>query len=382
MKVLHVIDSFGMGGAEIWLLEVCKYLQLHPESNLTIDFLATGGKKALLDNQILETGAKIFYAKYSLKSIFIFRKKIIRLLETEKYDAIHNHQDFVTGWHLLASIGYWPPVRIMHLHNPYNFVRNYLSSKKRYFSYYIGKYLAAFFSTHLTGTSNSVMDEYRYEKWPFKRIRIAPIYCGFKSEKFAFKKSQKEKIYKEYNWDASINIGLFVGRIGLHQTDKAVNQKNPRFALDIAKYLCQKNANWRFLFAGFKGETGQQFEMEIASLGLSEKIKFLGIREDIPSLMSSAKFLLFPSFWEGLGMVAVEAQAAGLKVIASDTLPKEAIIIPELVHLINLNTPLETWLTTILDDNFTELKRVQSWAKIKKSNFSIENSVNALCRSI
>ncbi|MBK6388957.1 MAG: glycosyltransferase [Saprospiraceae bacterium] len=61
-----------------------------------------------------------------------------------------------------------------------------------------------------------------------------------------------------------------------------------------------------------------------------EPNKLLGLRKDIPLLMSAADVLLFPSLWEGLGMVAVEAQAAGLKVVAADNLPDEAFIIKEL----------------------------------------------------
>src|SRR5687768_12723307 len=117
IKVLHIISGFGTGGAETWLLQVARYAQAHPELGFTIDFLATGGEPAVYDEEVLNTGSKIFYVKYSLGKIFNFRKSFTAILKKEKYTAIHNHQDFVSGWHFFSVLGYLPPIRISHLHN-------------------------------------------------------------------------------------------------------------------------------------------------------------------------------------------------------------------------------------------------------------------------
>ena len=92
----------------------------------------------------------------------------------------------------------------------------------------------------------------------------------------------------------------------------AANQKNPEFAFEVAKKLVTNYRGWNFLFVGFKGNTGEMMENELQASQLKTKIAFLGIRHDIPRIMSASDVFVFPSLWEGLGMVAIEAQCTGL----------------------------------------------------------------------
>lgn len=376
-KILHVIDSFGSGGAETWLLACVKYLHKHPDLNHRFDFLATSARKGIFDDEIIKYGCSIYYIKYSLIDFFIFRKHFKALLKSKHYDAIHNHQDFIAGWHYLAGYGALPNTLITHLHNPYNFVHNYVTTPLRWISFKLGRLLNICFTTKITGTSNAVMDEYGYQNWPFRKKRVAPAYCGFNVENFKFNKSSKSIICQELGWNIDNKIALFVGRIGLHEYDTAKNQKNPLFAFAIARALVEKNKSWKFLFVGFKGKLGEHLEQQVIDTQLQDSIKFLGLRNDIPDLMSSVDILVFPSFWEGLGMVAVEAQATGLPVLASDTLPNEAFLIDSLTFKKSLDHDnIEHWLNTLQkigNQNFTD--REQYNDIMKKSPFNIENSV-------
>jgi len=380
-KVLHVIDSFGAGGAETWLLQVARHLQSHPETGLHIDFLATGGVTAIYDDAVLQTGAKIFYIKYSLKNFISFRSAFKRLLAAEQYDAIHDHQDFISGWHFLCGWGSLPAIRVAHLHNPYNFVHNYVVNPGRWFSFKFGRLLTLLFTSKITGTSNSVMDEYGYNKWPFSSKRVAPVYCGFEVSKFQYNKNAKAAICEALGWDAgSTKIALFTGRIGLQSFDTARNQKNPEFAFEVARGLVEQNENWRFLFVGFKGMLGEKLEATAKEAGLSDKIKFLGVRNDVPALMSAADVLVFPSLWEGLGMVAVEAQAAGLPVVMSGSVPKEAIVINELILLKKLEEGPAVWANGCREV-VAKAKERKAYAKeIAASPFSIEQSIANLMK--
>jgi len=380
IKVLQIIHGFGTGGAETWLLEVARYVEAHPELNLHIDFLATGGEKLRYDDDITATGARIFYLKYSTRRLLKFRKAFASLLEREKYAAIHDHQDFVSGWHFLLAIGHLPAIRISHLHNPFNSVRIYTSNIMRRMSYKGGRLLMAMLATKITGTSDAVMDEYRYNKWLFRRKRIAPLYCGLNIEKFGFDPAAKKRICGELGWDSLSPIGLFAGRIGLDGEDGAINQKNPEFAFDLAKELVTKYPEWRFIFAGLKGTLGERMEQEAASEGFGDRIRFLGVRRDIHTLMSASDFLIFPSFWEGLGMVVVEAQASGLRVMASDTVPREAAVQGGTVFFRKLSDGPSNWAFEInriyMDEPAPE--RGHANDKVAYSPFSIANSVQRM----
>ena len=113
-KVLHIIDGFGTGGAETWLLACVKYLHQHQELGLHFDFLASGGKKGVFDDEVIGYGATVFYQKYSLKNFIGFRKQFKKILNQNDYVAIHDHQDFISGWHFLAGSGSLPVQRIAH----------------------------------------------------------------------------------------------------------------------------------------------------------------------------------------------------------------------------------------------------------------------------
>ncbi len=378
-KVLHIIDSFGGGGAETWLLASVKYLQQHPELNMQFDFLASGGKTGIYDAEIKELGSEIFYCKYSLKRIFRFGRAFKQILKENAYTAVHNHQDFISGWHFLAGMGQLPAIRIAHLHNPHNFIDNYVTNPMRWFSYRVGRLLMAWLATTITGTSNAVMNEYGYDKNPFKKKRGQPAYCGFETEKFVYNQDEGRKIKAGFGWKPEDRIALFAGRIGLHDYDKAANQKNPGFAFNMAKQLVKAGANCHFIFAGFKGTLGAAMEKEVEESGLKDRIKFVGISHEMPALFSAADVLVFPSLWEGLGMVVVEAQSNGLPVIVSDTLPEEAFINPILITRKSLNKPVEEWVKAVLyTERAEETVRKQYNIPIKESVFSIENSVQNL----
>lgn len=378
-KVLHIIDSFGAGGAETWLLATVKYLKIHPELNVVFDFLATGGEPRIFDEEIKAQGCKIFYVKYSNKSIFTFRAKLKNILLEHQYDAIHDHQDFISGWHFLLGIGHLPKVKISHLHNPYNFVDNYVVNPVRWFSYHFGRLLTVSITSKITGTSNAVMDEYGYNKWPYSKRRINPAYCGFDVNKFSYNDHGKEKLCKELGWEIKeCKIALFVGRIGLQDSDTAANQKNPAFAFSTAKELVSLDDRWRFVFVGYKGNLGSSMETEVANAGLADKIKFLDLRNDVPDIMSAADILIFPSLWEGLGMVAVEAQCCGLPVLMSDTIPMEAIICDELVRVKKLEDGVKEWTKAIVGISTLTHTRSIYASKIGASPFSIHNSINTL----
>ncbi|WP_205508575.1 glycosyltransferase [Longitalea arenae] len=375
LKVLHIIDGFGTGGAETWLLQVARYAQAHPELGLSVDFLATGGEPAVFDEEVLKTGSKIFYLKYSLGKLFSFRKSFTEILKKEKYTAIHDHQDFVSGWHFLSAIGFLPAVRISHLHNPYNFIRNYVTTPSRWFSFRMGRLLMVLLCTGITGTSNAVMNEYGYHKWPYRKKRIDPVYCGFDVNLFKYNGDAKAGLCKELGWSEDTRVGVFIGRIDSENNDVSRNQKNPAFALDVAKEVVRQNKNWNFIFAGLKGVVGSQMEEEVEKTGLSGRIKFLGVRKDVPSLLSASDVLIFPSLWEGLGMIAVEAQATGLPVFASDALPREAIIIKELVNTESLSKSVTEWALELLNITQNAGNRPSANSFINDSPFSIQNSV-------
>ena len=134
-----------------------------------------------------------------------------------------------------------------------------------------------------------------------------------------------------------------IGHVG-----RFTEQKNHAFLLDIAAEVIKRDPAVRFLLVG-EGELRPAMMARAAALGLGEQVIFAGPRADVPRLMRGAMdAFLFPSRYEGLGLVLVEAQAAGLPCVFSDVVPCEADIVPPLVHRLSLAQPAADWADALL----------------------------------
>ena len=140
-----------------------------------------------------------------------------------------------------------------------------------------------------------------------------------------------------------------------------------------------KQPSVRLLMAGAGDEQRQQLQTCIESWGLKNKLRLIGVREDIPRLMRAADVLFFPSRQEGLGMVAVEAQAAGLPVLASTAVPRECVVIPELYSALALDAPIELWAAALLQIMTKPRPPLELCRRaLESSPFSIANSARRL----
>ncbi len=378
LKILHVINGFGFGGAETWLLEIVKLNNGFHQ----IDFLLTGGVKRELDGEFDSRGSKLYYLKYSRKGILSFRKQFRKIVSSEGYDIIHDHEDFVAGWHWLFLLNKLPRVRIAHAHNSTVYVDNYLKTRSRKIFYHFGRLLSSRFSTKITGTSDRLMNELKYDRRRYLPKRIEPLYCGSKPELFIYDELRREEIRAEFGITKQEKVVVFIGRIGLVSSIYK-NPKYPEFAFELAQSIARREKGIKFLFVGHKGDLGIQFEQSVRQKGLADRIFFLGTRADVPSLLSAADLMLFTSTTEPFGLILVEAQFNGLPIVASDIITKEIIQFPELFTLLNLNnTEKEIWEERIIERINQDSNRKEFCAvnrdEILNSKFSIQKSFDRL----
>ncbi len=134
---------------------------------------------------------------------------------------------------------------------------------------------------------------------------------------------------------------LAVGHVGRFN-----QQKNHPFLLEIFAALLKKEPNAVLLLVG-GGTDMQRIQAKAQTLGVAEKVRFLGVRSDVTDLMQAMDVFVFPSLYEGLGIALIEAQAAGLPCVVSDTIPHEAYL-TDLVDSESLSAPAEKWAEKIL----------------------------------
>lgn len=124
--------------------------------------------------------------------------------------------------------------------------------------------------------------------------------------------------------------------------------KNHKFLIHLFYNLQKEKENSHLLLIG-DGETRACIEKLVKDYNIENKVTLLGEQSDVSSYLAVMDAFIFPSFHEGFGNVLLEAQAAGVKCIASDTVPVETKV-TDLVTFVSLNQPIEKWINCILDD--------------------------------
>ena len=222
--------------------------------------------------------------------------------------------------------------------------------------------------------------EYGFDMPSFRQIPKTALYCGFDTTRFLGDSAvTKAIIRREFGWPVDAKVILFAGRI-----DESVNPAHPRihknsaFAVSVGIECCRRDSRVRMLLAGAKSAAVPILERLIADSGLEGRIQFVGIRQDIERLMLGSDVLLFPSRGEGLGMVAVEAQAAGLPVLASTAVPRECVVVPELVAFRDVKDGETVWAADLLRLVAQPRNIAAANQQVAVSAFAIENSARAL----
>lgn len=144
---------------------------------------------------------------------------------------------------------------------------------------------------------------------------------------------------RQVRQELGLGDGLVVGHVG-----NANPAKNHPFLLEIFAALHQKRPDARLILVG--GGT-ERFRAKARSLGVEDAVLFAGVRKDVPRMLQAMDVFVFPSLYEGLGIVLVEAQSAGLPCVVSDTIPTDAYL-TDLVFLKKLSASPEEWADAIL----------------------------------
>jgi len=343
-QVLHIVSSLGVGGAESWLACLVEDAQVEfPQ----IDFLITNGQVGHFDQRMVQAGCRIHYLKFDRGNVAGFVSGFRRLLKTFNYLALHDHQDLLSGWHFLFGLGLLPRVRIAHFHNPiYQVQENYGVSFRRRLQLKVGRLLLRWLATDLLGTSAELLEKYRVTSL-INAEHVRALSCGIDVSRWQGDPLEaRSSLQQEFGLPVDARIVLFVGRLDYSiDPNHPQNHKNSAFALEVFSKL--DSIDDVLLIVGRNDYIRDEFMSLAASLGVSDRVILVGVRDDIQQFMLGADVLLFPSRGEGLGMVAVEAQASGLPVLASDAVPEECVVLNQLVTFYSLIDDADSWATEL-----------------------------------
>jgi glycosyltransferase EpsF len=155
--------------------------------------------------------------------------------------------------------------------------------------------------------------------------------------------------------------------------------KNPHFILDLAARYTASNGDAVFVLVG-DGSLLPAMEERVREGGLSSRIRLLGARDDVPSLLGGLfDVFLLPSLAEGLPISLLEAQAAGLPALISDRVTAEAHILPD-IETLRIGQPLDDWCAALDRARGRRMNPQAAVAMLREAGFGVEESAHRLGR--
>ena len=181
------------------------------------------------------------------------------------------------------------------------------------------------------------------------------------------------KVREKYRHDLGIETCFVVGNVARFE-----EQKNHDYLLKIFSEILKIKPDSKLLLIG-RGSLESRIHDAAKQLKIDDSIIYLGVRDDVNSLLQAMDVFVLPSLFEGLGIVYVEAQAAGLPCFASaDVVPQE-VCITDLMHYISLNENPEIWAKYIVDHYVNDKNRRNTSSEIIAAGFDIESTAKELC---
>jgi glycosyltransferase involved in cell wall biosynthesis len=353
MRVLHVLGNLDIGGVEVWLSSVLPHFD---KDLYQIDFLVHKPEKGALEDKVLSHGCRVFHC-----SLDGYRHNFARLLESQPpYDVIHSHSHYFSGWVLFLAARANIPMRIAHSHTNTSHVHK--SWRRHVYERTMRQFIKRYATVGLA-VSDAAATAFYGESWQQDR-RWKVLYYGIDLSPF--------ETITSVTMDTIPEDALVIGHIG-----RMVAVKNHTFIIDVFQNIYHQQPKAYLLLVG-DGVERPALEEKVRELGIADRVFFVGTQQNIYSYLAKMDVFVFPSFYEGFGIVAIEAQAAGVPVVMSDNVPKDVILIPELVNVLSLNDGVSEWINAVQIAASQKTHPNDCLIRVKDSPFNIINCARSL----
>lgn len=356
-RILHVLGGLDRGGAETMVMNLYRNID---RSKIQFDFIIHTESHGDYTDEILKLGGKIFsFPKYKGSNTFYYIKCWKNFFRDHpEYRIIHSHIRSTASIYLPIAKKFGLKT-IAHSHSTSSgkgisaLVKNIFQLPLRYIADYL------FSCSEESGI-------WLYGRRAIKKNNHKIIKNSIDAEKFIFSNEARKAIREEFN----IKDEFVIGHIG-----RMTYPKNHEFLIEIFKKVHDKNPETKLMLVG-AGELENRIKQKVIELGLSESVIFTGSRADVPELLFAMDVFVFPSRFEGLGIVVIEAQASGLYSVCSDAVPLEAKL-SELVEYLSLQESAEKWADAVLSyqDGY---KRKDMYQTICAAGYDIIDNVRWL----
>lgn len=365
MRVAQVVGKMNNGGVEAVVMNYYRHID---RSKVQFDFFVDKDSTWIPKDEIESLGGRIYIVP-PYQKLHKYISALIKLFKENGYRIVHAHLNTLNIFPLFAAKRAGVPIRICHNHS--TAARG--ETKKNILKYSFRPF-AKVYATHYAACSKHA-GEWLFGKKSVERGEVTIFNNAIDLEKFKFDAKVRDEVRKELGIESKFVIG-HVGRF--------CYQKNQDFLIDIFEKVHEQDKNAVLLLVG-DGPDRAKIEERVKSNSWRDDVIILGNRGDVERLYPAMDVFVFPSRYEGLGMAAIEAQMCGIRTIASNAIPRDAVI-SNYICYIDLNEGADCWAEKILrfekdiqielfgEDRFNIAARAGELTDYYEKNFALKKA--------
>lgn len=352
-RVLQVVTIMNRGGIETMIMNHYRAID---RTKIQFDFLVHRQETGDYDGEIEQLGGQIYRAfpirPWNYIQYFKWLKSFFE--NNYFYIAIHSHIQENSGL----------VFKIAQKYNLTNLIANShiatLGIDYKFLFRQFGRFLTKKYSTTKLACGTEA-GKFLYGE----NSNFTILHNAINSDQFCFNPTKREQIRQKLGLSDNFVIG---------NISRFCAQKNHKFIIDVFEQIYKKNNLAKLLLIGDGPLKNSTLEI-VNKKNIANNVIFLGLRSDIPELLQAIDIILFPSLFEGLPVSIIEAQAAGLPCILSDTIDYETAITSN-VEFYSLNAPISEWANAILDKK--TFKRVDTTSQIVDAGYDVVQNTKLL----
>jgi len=367
IRILNIVGRMDKGGIETLIMNVYRIID---RDKIQFDFMAHYGKEnadyneeirslggRIYEMPVIKTTEKTYYGRF-----FKYRAALkVFFREHPEYHIVHGYMTNTAAIYMPIAKKYGNVTTCIahsHLSQTQKTVSSFAALGTDILRTSIKKCATDYFSCSKAAAHWLFRDE------DIASGRVKIIKNGIDSESFDFSREKRKQVRDALG----IKSNSIIGHVG-----RFFPQKNHSFIIDVFKKYLDKYNDKAILMLVGDGELKQEIEEKARSIGIFDKILFLGVRSDVNELMQAMDIFFIPSLYEGLPFVGVESQAAGLPLLASTEITDELNITGN-VKFLALDDSIDLWADT-MNDILTTYIRTRTKQQIIDAGYDIKKTV-------
>ena len=327
IRVAQIMGKLLAGGLESVIYNYYRHIN---HGKIQFDFYFDADSDFPFPSELLTMGARCFEIP-PYQKLPQYLSALRKHFRENSYPIVHANLNTISVFPLFAAWMEKVPVRIAHSHS----TASRKEGKRVILKYLLRPFAGGFPTDYLACSEHA--GRWLFGNKRFDTGEVLVLNNAIDLERFQYREEVRNAVRKELGLENCFVVG-HVGRF--------MTQKNHAFLIDIFTEVVKREENARLLLVG-DGENRQRIEEKLHRMGLYEKTIFTGKVTDTEKYYQAMDVFCFPSLFEGLGMVTIEAQAAGVPVAASEQVPKEAAVSELFTYTLLSDSP-EVWAEKLL----------------------------------